>query len=746
MRPIPALLTLALALQFGHRAPAQVVWTNRGGILGRTNHAQAYDAARGVVVVFGGQGATGGALDDTWEWDGVSWMQRFPSNVPPARHGAAMVYDTRRGICVMVAGYGVSGALRDTWAWTGTDWVPLATTGPGARGLHALAYDQGRDRVVLFGGDQAGGQIRFNDTWEWDGAQWSLQAPASAPSPRFATAMAYDVARQRVVLAGGLGVINQTFTFLDDTYEWDPVAATWVAGPRLPGATRAHAMAYDSAFGGIFLLGPVNSRLALLHYDGLVWQSVPTAHVPSVTLGMGLAFDSRRDRLVAFGGSNLLFVQEATWEWNRTDWERVGGGPPGSSGYRAVYDAGRGVPLLFAVDGQSTVSEWDGRRWTPASLVQTAPGRAYVALGYDRIRRNVVRFGGADLSNLVIVDETWTFDGSAWQLRAPTASPGPVVNAAMAFDEVRGSLILFGGSHITRGLLDETWEWNGNDWTQLHPGTRPGRRQFHAMAYDRRRQRIVLLGANTTLSDTWEWDGNTWTQAGSQPLVATRIPALAYDAARQRVVLFGAGANVDEHWEWDGSNWARRQPAVVPPPRSEAAMTFDETRECVVMFGGTLSQSGRLYTDTWELRSEVEAAYSETGAGCGAGGSPPRLEGVGDQRPWWGETFVVEVTPLPVATVGVALAWAASNSSWNGIPLPFDLGLVGAPGCSLRVGLDVVLPMQVASGSATQAFLVPASSALLGRTLFQQAIVLAPGVNAAGVVLSSARAALIGTR
>ncbi|MEZ5966956.1 MAG: kelch repeat-containing protein [Planctomycetota bacterium] len=738
-----ALLAVCTTLLSLAAVPAQVVWSNPGGIAARVTHAQVYDMARGVVVVFGGQDASGALRNDTWEWDGVSWEQRFPATVPPARYGGAMVYDSLRQRCVLVAGYGAAGALQDTWAWNGLNWVLLAATGPGPRGLAGLAYDQARDRVVLFGGDRTFfGQANLNDTWEWDGVRWTQLAPPSSPAPRHGLAMAYDAGRQRVVLVGGVGVANQWF---DDTYEWDPAAATWISGPRLPGQTFSHTMAYDDNFGGIYLLGPINSlyRLTLLRYDGLGWQTVPTATTPSVLSGIGLAFDSRRDRLVAFGGSLNLFAQEATWEWNRVDWARVGGGPPGSSGYRAVYDAGRGVALLLAPS--SIVNEWNGRAWAPAS-VATAPWREWATYGYDRVRRNCVRYGGADLTNLTIFDDTWTFDGRIWLRAAPPHSPGPLQLAAMAFDEQRGTLVLFGGQHASRGPIDETWEWNGNDWTQLHPAANPGPRKFHAMAYDRRRARIVLVCANATLSDTWEWDGSTWTQAAAQPPVITDIPSLAYDVARQRVVLFGVGVGSDEHWEWDGTNWTRRRPAVLPPPRIEAAMAYDEARQRLVMFGGMLNSSGHLYTDTWELRSEVEAAYSETGAGCGAGGSPPRLEGVGDQRPWWGETFVVEVTPLPVATVGVALAWAASNSSWNGIPLPFDLGLVGAPGCSLRVGLDVVLPMQVASGSATQAFLVPASSALLGRTLFQQAIVLAPGVNAAGVVLSSARAALIGTR
>jgi hypothetical protein len=47
-------------------------------------------------------------------------------------------------------------------------WV--ATTVP-ARFKHAMAYDEARRRVVLFGGAGAGSFGELSDTWEWDGAR-----------------------------------------------------------------------------------------------------------------------------------------------------------------------------------------------------------------------------------------------------------------------------------------------------------------------------------------------------------------------------------------------------------------------------------------------------------------------------------------------------------------------------------------------------------------------------------------------
>lgn len=61
----------------------------------------------------------------------------------------------------------------------------------------------------------------LSDTWEWDGTNWEQKAPAAAPSARQRHALAYDSARQRVVLFGGMErKSNGTYVDLNDTWEW----------------------------------------------------------------------------------------------------------------------------------------------------------------------------------------------------------------------------------------------------------------------------------------------------------------------------------------------------------------------------------------------------------------------------------------------------------------------------------------------------------------------------------------------
>ncbi len=54
------------------------------------------------------------------------------------------------------------------------------------------------------------GPVFFSETWEWNGATWTQRFPTTAPPPRRNHALAYDSARQRVMLFNG----TDTWVFL----------------------------------------------------------------------------------------------------------------------------------------------------------------------------------------------------------------------------------------------------------------------------------------------------------------------------------------------------------------------------------------------------------------------------------------------------------------------------------------------------------------------------------------------------
>lgn len=82
--------------------------------------------------------------------------------------------------------------FNDTWEWDGENWTQYEDIGPVTRSWHGIAYDNKRQRTVLFGG--SAGNLNLNDTWEWDGENWT-QVADSGPAARGGHAMAYDSLR-----------------------------------------------------------------------------------------------------------------------------------------------------------------------------------------------------------------------------------------------------------------------------------------------------------------------------------------------------------------------------------------------------------------------------------------------------------------------------------------------------------------------------------------------------------------------
>jgi len=82
-----------------------------------------------------------------------------------------MAYDSARGVTVLFGGndgsYPYYNYKGDTWEWDGTTWTPRSLTGPSPRAGHAMAYDDARGVTMLFGGFFDPAPYSFlGDTWE----------------------------------------------------------------------------------------------------------------------------------------------------------------------------------------------------------------------------------------------------------------------------------------------------------------------------------------------------------------------------------------------------------------------------------------------------------------------------------------------------------------------------------------------------------------------------------------------------
>ena len=150
--------------------------------------------------------------------------------------------------------------------------------------------------------------------------------------------------------------------------------------------------------------------------------------------------------------------------------------------------------------------------------------------------------------------------------------------------------------------------------------------------------------------------------------------------------------------------------------------------------------NGRMYYETCAFSNNAAAGTYANGCANSAGVVPSMTV---TSLPQLGGTYGLDVDTGLAGPSAFIVVLGTSKDVYNGQQLPVDLGVVGAPGCSLAtsvVGLDVVITNP---GANPWSFSVPNSPALLCFEFFQQGAVL-DTANPLGLVLSNAIASVVG--
>ena len=219
-----------------------------------------------------------------------------------------MAYDAARGKIVLFGGTTDEEFLsvNDTWEYDGSNWTQIETANtPLPRDSGAMIYDEIREKIVLFGGGSD--DVRYNDMWEFDGQDWTAAETANAPEPRAGHAMVYDSARERILLFGGRtyeGRLNDTWEYADGV--WSQIAVADSPSGRSPSLQTV----YDSARDQVVIHGGLSAESTYLGdtwvFDGVQWiereASLEGNYDPfTVTFtrdgGNGLARARKRDAL-----------------------------------------------------------------------------------------------------------------------------------------------------------------------------------------------------------------------------------------------------------------------------------------------------------------------------------------------------------------------------------------------------------------------------------------------------------------
>jgi len=438
-------------------------------------------------------------------------------------------------------------------------------------------------------------------------------------------------------------------------------------------------------------------------------------------------------RLVATLAVAFSFPAAVVAQGNWVQVTPVGPSPTARWQHQTSFDVIRGKLVVFggrlaAASYQNDTWEFDGTSWTQLSPATVPPGRYLGTMCYDLFRGNTVMFGGSVLSGPT---DTWLWDGVDWTLAQPTNAPSARSQPGMALDSIRGVVVLFGG-----GYNNDTWEWDGTDWTQILTPNAPSGRNCR-LAFDSNRGVMVLHGGDTSVNvyngETWEYDGTDWTQRFPANSPGVRVAhAIEFDPVAQRVVVFGgfiqSFQNVGDTWEWDGYDWIERFPQTSPSARRDFDNSaYDLVNNRMITFGG---YTNTVLSDIWTYQAVQTGDFTVYGPDCPPAGGSVTFSGT---SPTIGQPFDLSYGNLGTAT-GVLTAFGESDTSWNGTPLPIDLGPVGLPGCDLRTSAQVTEFSPSVSGAASYTFQLPNSVAIYGVQFFCQGLVvdLASGLSVPG--------------
>jgi len=362
-------------------------WTEQspGDPSAREYGAMAYDGSTSSAVLFGGSNGHG-SDGDTWTWDGSAWTPQFPATSPLTREQASMAYDAATSDVVLFGGLATEPQPNantvlegDTWNWNGTNWSKQSPiTSPPARLGASMVYDAATGNIVLFGGQLSAGVSCLpgpppctptppafaNDTWTWNGTNWTEQSPITSPPARYLATMTYDAATGNTVLFGGVGTSGD----LSDTWTWDGTNWTEQSPGTSPPARDSAVMDFDPATNAVVLFGgegPSGDNGIYLGdtwiWDGSNWTKQSLATSPSARYGANMVFDSSGNEVLFGGfaedpgpdGATWIFHDKVSLSSQTITFSAPASGLVGGSATLSATGGASGNPVVFSVDSTS---------------------------------------------------------------------------------------------------------------------------------------------------------------------------------------------------------------------------------------------------------------------------------------------------------------------------------------------------------------------------------------------------------
>ena len=298
-------------------------------------------------------------------------------------------------LCKLAALFGLAvTAPAQAFDWT----LETPATSPSPRERTATGTDG--TNYYMYGGQMGSSVAGFDELWSYDGVNWTLLtgSGSSGPGTRRGAIGGYDIARGKFVVFGGLDTNGVPGQRANDTWEWDSVNG-WVDVSPPPALSPSP--------------------------DGR-WLTHNAVYVP----GLGIVFHggSAQDSM------GTTYRSNETWAW-------VGGA------------------------------------W--ALLSSSGPAVQNAIMEYRTMQDDLILHGGQTTNpttgNTEFLGQTWRFDfgTSTWtQLTTGGTTPFNSSNASQGlfasmsyYNPLTGMMIVHGGNGGQSS--DTTWQFDGSDWSEI---------------------------------------------------------------------------------------------------------------------------------------------------------------------------------------------------------------------------------------------------------------------------------------
>lgn len=315
----------------------------------------------------------------------------------------------------------------EVWTRQSGTWSNLSQeTGVGRRNFGALAFDTHRREFVFFGGIVPQENPYSNDIWIDKSGSWKKWDPPSAarlPRPRCYAPMAFDEGRGRLVVFGGY--VGGSRVLVQDMWEWDGQGWQERKLPEFQHITPGRmALTYDSDR-GVLVLFCMDAGVWEFHRtpgtETWTWVNVfpwregaPAAGNSPHGIPVGTSYHNclcydrnTQETLLVLSHYNSI----QTWAWQaearswalKNDQSIEGGVESVRCVYWGEWSTGHDAPLLLASrdvpEAQPlpplALRYWNGSSWIDVPSDDAPLSRQGMAIGFDPISRQHLMVGGS---------------------------------------------------------------------------------------------------------------------------------------------------------------------------------------------------------------------------------------------------------------------------------------------------------------------------------------------------------------